>query len=582
MQRLEDTLAGLSPGVASFKPRPGVYNPRKGLAVYFLPCGGPPLTSPGSVLGEALAGRSGLGCTMLEGVPELLPAGAVLVSLYEDLKRTRPDLVAGVPEPTLPGEYVLFFGQGALILAGDRDGLVHGMQTLSMIILRHGDSLIPGGIVQDHPRCVDRGIAIELCPGEISPVLVYQIVSFITTFKGNALDWILPDDFSNTWMRELTQVIQVTKSMGVSTTVRLPWLGKILGGDMGMQTAWSHLRTIARAFGASRAALDDPCPDAFDQETAERIVLSITNGDLGLDQLEVDLRFIERTGLTEAVAREPALACWRRMSEPILPPETGRATITTRIEVPGSFTGLSSASLDGFCDRLDAASEWLDLQEEKRLFVSFRNIGVSHAWQNYLPPVAAGLVMAWGIPNRARASVRSFTELLYGDAATEVTELWRQQDAAFPPGLSENRERRLREIGFGDWPDLPEDAALLAGIDWQRLVESINSTAEKLENVAAGLTRNKTTLVGSYLSLQLLAWLCRFSILMPEISRRRRDNFDRDGRTEPIANELMRSFEEWRDYLVRLQEESGLEIMEMEQIQSMGLRIKGLVDGIFE
>ncbi|MDR1612195.1 MAG: glycoside hydrolase family 20 zincin-like fold domain-containing protein [Planctomycetota bacterium] len=581
MRRLEETLAGLSPGVASFTPGTGAYSPRKGLAIYFLPCDGAPLTAPGSVLGEALAGRSGLGCTMLEGVPAVLPAGAVLAALYEDLQRLRPDLTADLPVPTRPDEYVINIGSNAVIVAKNRDGLVFGLQTMAMLVMRHADVAIPGVVIQDYPECQRRGIAVELRPGEIGPGLVYQIVSFVTTFKANALDWILPADFSSSPLPDLSQVIQVTKSLGVTVTVRLPLLGCILSGEMGLRNAWTQIRTIARAFGATRAALDDPCPDEFSAGAAGRLAASVFDGEFGLDQLEVDAGFIERGGLAEAVRGNSALVGWRRMNG-TEQPEASAASLPLRLEVAGSFAGLSSYSLDAFSASLDSACGWLERRETKDIFVSFRDVGVSHAWQNLLPAAAIGVIIAWGVPSRAKAAARAFTELLYGESAPDILDLWSVQDRVFPPGIAAAGERRLREIAYGVWPDAQQDAELLAGIEWQEVVQNINLTAGKLENVASGLTRNKTTLAGSYLSLQLLAWLCRFSILMPEITRRRRENYDGDGRTEPIANELMKSFGEWRDYLLRLQEESGLKVVEMDQIIAMGLRVKGLVDGIFE
>ncbi len=102
MSRLDDALEHLAPGVVACKDLGGVYNPRHGLAIYCLPTPEFSLSSPGVVLGEALAARSGLGCTLLEGVPVKVPEGAVVVGNHAALKALRPDLTEDIPEAAAP------------------------------------------------------------------------------------------------------------------------------------------------------------------------------------------------------------------------------------------------------------------------------------------------------------------------------------------------------------------------------------------------------------------------------------------------------------------------------------------------
>ena len=580
MARLEDTLNGLAPGVASFIPKAGSYGPRKGLAIYYLRPDGTPLTAPGTVLGEALASRSGLGCTMLEGVPAVVPTGAVVMGLFKDLQALRPDLVAGLPVPAA-SEYVVNIGSSVLIAAAAREGLINGMQTMAMVILRHQDDVLPAGIIHDRPLLAERGVAIELSREEIALPLLFQIVSFISTFKANALDWILPGDFSSAGVRDLDPVIQICHSFGVRTTVRLPWLGRILRGELGVHEAWSHIRVVARLFGASRAALDDPYLPGTPPALARELVDSAVNGDHGLEALEVDARLIEATGSIGLVLSGPGVRGWHRLDSPGRIPDPVLSRLPLRVEVPGNLPGLSAERMEDYFARLDAAGGWLTPRRYQSLVVSFRNLGVSHAWQNLLSPVATGLIRAWGVPPRAEEAGRSYAELLYGAGAGAVIDVWQALSAAFPPGLSGAGERRLREIAYGDWPESVDDMSLLADIDWQGVVRNVNLAAEKLENAAAGLSRNKSTLSGSHLSLQLLAWLCRLSVLLPEVMRRRRGDGGGDGRTGAMAEELANGFEEWRLYLTKLQEESGFEIVEMGRVESMGTRLRAVCGGAF-
>ncbi len=156
MARLDFTLAQLAPGVGSCRDLGGRYNPRRGLAIYYLPIPGYAPSSPGMVLGEALAARSGLGCTLLEGVPAVVPEGATLIAQYNALKAARPDLMEDVPDLTDPGQYAIKLGRSALVVSPSFEGISSGMQTLAMLILRHTEDFLPGCIIVDTPFCQTR------------------------------------------------------------------------------------------------------------------------------------------------------------------------------------------------------------------------------------------------------------------------------------------------------------------------------------------------------------------------------------------------------------------------------------------
>lgn len=572
MESLQDTLASLAPGVASSRPLEGEYNPRHGLAIYFLPTDGYPLIQPGTVLGEALASRSGLGCTMLEGIPQKIPNGAVVVGLYDDLQKVRPDLISGLVPPIIPGEYTIMTGKSTLITAASRDGLISGMHTLAMIILRHQEDTVPAAVVRDWPARNLRGLAIELGHNEIIPALLFQIMSFATTFKANFIEWIVPANLDTGALGNFHNLNDACHSSGVEISVAMPLLADVLAGNMPPRDAWRLLQTAAKVFDADRVALDDACPPGVDPEAARRVVESLMEEDHDLPPVMVDARLFAAAGVDLAALDPEVIVGRHRLAVPDDLPPPGLRDELVVLDVPAHTAGLSARSLEEFHTVLDAAHGWSGGDSRGNLIVSFRNIGIPHAWQNYLPAAAAGLIAGWGQPAAAEAATLSFAHLLYGDSGAVMTEIWRSLGNTFPGGLTPENERRLREIAFGSYPESDADRELLVGVDWQQTVERINHVAALLESVGTTLSRNKNTLTGPYLSLQMLAWLCRLAYLLPEVERLLTEGND-DVQAGRIADELMASYCEWREYIITLQGESGLETVDMSGLNAMGHRL---------
>ena len=583
MSRLDNTLASLAPGVAQSRDLPGRYNPRRGLAIYCLPIPGYSPSAPGVVLGEALAARSSLGCTLLEGVPTRIPEGAVVLAQYNALRAVRPDLLEEVPELRDQGQYAIKLSRHALVTSPSREGLAAGMQTLAMLVLRHNEDVIPGCIILDSPFCHLRALAVELKSGEIGINLLMQIASFAATFKANRLYLILGDDFdAAAEIPGVESFVQTCQSYGIGVGVRLPWLGRILSGGKTILEAWAGLRAAARLFGADHAALDDVCPIDIEEEEARRIVGSIVKGEVGLKDVSVDIRLLERSGYSPAELKSMGVTGWYRMWEGKATPLPEQSEFPLRIDVQAPVPGFSSRDLSSYHRRLDTALGWMRHRPRRELVISFRDIGISHVWQNLLYPAATGLVAAWGNSGDAASCARVFANLLYGEAAASVMATWNAVVAAFPPGLTPGEEMLVRRTAFGEWPEDEESLAILAGIDWLEVTRHIRIAADALKTAAAGLSRNATTLAGAKLSLHALSWLHCFVALAPELERRRRLRSDDDGRTEPIAAELYNNFKAWQTILHELFGESGLELVEAPQIESMGLRLKGICEGIFE
>lgn len=583
MSLLEQTLANLAPGVTYSRDLKGRYNPRWGLAIYYLPMFGWSPQGPGIVLGEALASRSGLGCTLLEGIPVKIPEGAVVVAEYSALKASRPDLLDEVPELREPSQYAVKVGKSALVTSPSREGLAMGMQTLAMLILRHPESVIPGALVVDMPLCQYRGLAVELVSGEIGVNLLMQIASFAATFKANRLHLILDRDFDpNREIPGIDTFIQTCESFGIALGIRVPWLRRVLSGEMKLVAAWTGIRAAARAFGATQAAFDDLCPIDASMDACQDIVDSLARGEAGLKDFSLDAEVLARAKFSSAAIKAMGVGGWHRQWEDVEPPTTEFAGIPLRIDVQAPLAGFSGHDTMAFFNRLDTATTWLRRQERREILISFRDIGVSHMWQNLLYPAATGLISAWGRPMEAGQSAWMFASLLYGELAMEVMEMWNDITAAFPPGLSAADEMAVRRTAFGHWPEDEATRDMLSRIDWHAVAENVKKAAESLKRLASALTRNSSTLIGAKLSLYALSWLHSFVTLAPELERRRREKDDADGRTEPIANELYGNFLTWQANLQELAGESGLEISEMPLVESMGLRLKGMCEGIFE
>lgn len=583
MSRLDNTLAHLAPGIGSCRDLGGRYNPRRGLAIYYLPVPGYVPSSPGMVLGEALAARSGLGCTLLEGVPAVIPEGAALIAQYNALKAARPDLLEDVPELNDPCQYAIKLGRSALVVSPSLEGLASGMQTLAMLILRHTEDFLPGCVIVDTPFCQARCLAVELEPLEISINLLMQIASFSATFKANRIQLILSDGFNpGRDIPGIENFIQTCQSFGMEIGVRMPLLGKILSGEKTLIEAWATIRAAARLFGASHAVIDDHCPDDVDPEAALGIVQSVANGEVGLRHVSLDANLILKSGFPIEELRPAGVGGWHRMWDDAQPPPPEMEELPLAIDVQAPISGFTSRGNDSLFRRLDAAIDWLKLQPRRELCVSFRDIGVSHVWQNLLYPSATALIAAWGNPRPAEEAGWRFSNLLYGDLGRPVMDMWDAIARAFPPGLDDDEERFVRRVAFGLWPETEKEMALLENIDWLSVTKNIKTAADALKNIASGLQRNATTLIGARLSLYALSWLHCLVALTPELERRRRLKYDDDGRTEPIANELYNNFLNWEAHLREMYGESGLEFVETPRIEAMGLRLKGLCEGIFE
>ncbi|MCC8166860.1 MAG: hypothetical protein LIQ31_12090 [Planctomycetes bacterium] len=583
MALLDNTLAHLAPGVVNCRDVDAVYNPRRGLAIYCLPIPGYSPSAPGVVLGEALASRTGLGCTLLEGIPAKIPEGAVVVAQYNALKAVRPDLLQDVPEMKEQGQYAIRLARHALITSPSREGLAAAMQTLAMTILRHSDDLLPGSLITDAPNCQVRALAVELERDEVGIGLLMQIASFAATFKANRLHIIIRDGFdTNRDLPGLDTFVQTCQSYGITIGVRLPLLGKILSKEMTLIEAWSAVRAAARHFGASQAALDDPCPPSADKEACRLVVESVVKGEVGLQNVSLDARCIARSGFSGRELKASGVTGWYRMWDRTTPPPTEMDGIPLVFGVQSPVPGFSSRTSRGFQKRLAAALKHLDRQPRKEIMISFRDIGVSHMWQNLLYPSATGLITAWGQPALPEEAAWRFSNLLYGDSASAVMGMWDSIAAAFPPGLSPAEEMLVRQTAFGRWPETDEEFQFLARIDWLAVTRNIRSAADAMKAAVTDLSRNAATLVGARLALYALSWLHCFVALTPELERRRRDKWDEDARTEPIANELYSNFTAWHSHLQELYAESGLELSELDRVDAMGLRLKGLCEGIFE
>ncbi len=583
MAELDATLGHLAPGVLACGDLAGTYNPRHGLAIYCLPAPDLSLSSPSVVLGEALAAKSGLGCTLLEGIPEVVPEGAVVVGGYSALRAIRPDLTAGMPEPSGPQEYSIKLSRSAVIASPSGEGLAGAMQTLAMLLLRYGEEPIPGCVLTDRPAFQGRGIAVELETGEISTPLLMQIASFAATFKANAIHLILQDDFEAS--REIPGIAsfaQSCQSFGIRLGVRLPLLAPLLTGKRTPAQVWAAVRAAARAFQATEAGLDDPCPEEANAAACARVIDSLSKGGSGLKRFCLDAEVIARSGAGVSALRAAGIYGTHRWDGGSGAPGAGLDAIPLIMDVSAPLSGFAPGLNAEYHRRLDSAAGAARVRDRKELFVAFRNVGVSHMWQNMLYPAATGFIVGWGLPATADEAAWRYSNLLYGDAAREVMRMWDIVAAAFPAGLDGEGERLVRRTAFGRWPETEEEFALLAGIDWAGVAGRIREAVDALKDTAAGLTRNSMTLSGARLALYALSWLHCFVALEPELEHRRKTGFDEDGRTEPIAKELYNNFAAWHAHLKSAYAESGLEFSEMGMLESMGLRLKGLCDGIMD
>lgn len=579
MSRLDATLAHLAPGVGNCRDLGGRYNPRRGLAIYCLPIPGYTPSSPGMVLGEALAARSGLGCTMLEGIPEKIPEGAAVIAQYNALKAVRPDLLEDVPELHEQGQYAIKLGRSALITSSSREGLASGMQTLAMLVLRHGEDHLPGCVITDTPVCQARCLAVELDSREIGIVLLRQIVSFAATFKANRLHLILNEDFDpGREIEGIETFVEAYQSFGITLGVRMPVLGKILSKRKTLIEAWTDVRAAARAFGATQAVIDDPCPDSVKKQTALKIVESVVNGDVGVQNVSLDANLLVKADYPPAWLRGTALTGWYRIWDRSDAPSEALAAYPLTVDVQGPIPGFSARTMGGYYHRLDGATRWLRQQARRELTISFRHLGASHLWQNLMYPAATGLISAWGLPERADEAAWRFSNLLYGDLARQVMGMWDMLAKVFPAGNSEEGERFIRRTMFGRWPGSSEEWEALRGIDWTEVTQGVRSVAESLKDIVPGLSRNAVTLSGARLSLYALSWLHCFAALAPELERRREGDFEEDGRTRAIVTELYGNFQGWHAHLHELQEESGLEFSELSSIDVMGERLRTLYE----
>ena len=583
MPRLDATLAHLAPGVTTCRDLDGSYNPRHGLAIYCLPIPDYSPSSPGVVLGEALAARSGLGCTLLEGIPAKIPEGAAVVGLYNALKAVRPDLLEEIPELLEPGQYALKLNHSALITSLTPEGLAAGMQTLSMLVLRHNEDILPASVITDTPNCRGRCLAVEIDAAEISITLLMQIVSFAATFKANAIHLILGDDFDpNREVPGVETFIQTCQSFGMKVGVRLSLLADILTGRKTLIEAWSRARTVARAFNAERLVLDDRMPGEILDGMCHRVVDSIIKGEVGLKYVGLDATVLGRSGIPSAELKPAGISGWYRMWESDAPPSQEWDGFPLVIDVQAPLPGLTARTVGDFHKRLDAAGKKLLARRHGEMVISFRGIGVSHMWQNMLYPAATGLIAAWGEPCEAVSAAERYSNLLYGDSGKAVMRMWDAVTAAFPAALMEDEERLVRQVAFGRWPEDEKEWALLTGLDWPAITKKIRAGADVLKTAASDLNRNALTLSGARLALYALSWLHCFVALTPELERRRGSKYDEDGRTEPIATELYNNFLAWHSHLQEMHTESGLEFGELERVEAMGLRLKGLCEGIFE
>ncbi|MDR3077981.1 MAG: hypothetical protein LBV15_04365 [Planctomycetota bacterium] len=572
MAQLNVTLADLAPRVSQCRDLPGRYNPRHCLAIYFLTLPGYSLAAPGVILGEAMSARNGLGCTLLEGLPLKIPEGATIIGHHEAIKAERPELLDGLPELG-EKEYLVKLDGHALVVSRSSEGLANGAQTLAMLTLRHQEDTLPGSLIIDGPVCHSRGISVELVSREIGVNLLLQIASFAATFKANRLHLSLDADFNPGMdIPGLSGFLQTCQSHCIKVGVRLPWLGDLLAGRRQLRDAWAGIRAAARLFGASQAVLDDPCPPNADPKQARLVMDSILRGEVGVPAVSLDALAIIKAGCSPYQLKSVSVTGWHRLPDSgPPPPELG--DLPVRIEVRAPLPGFSGLSPAAFHRDLDSAMSWLGGRQRRRLMVCFRDLGVSHLWQNLLYPAATGLISAWGNPREADQAAWLFSNLLYGSSASRIMEMWEQASAAFPKGLSSDDERRLRRVAFGSWPEDEGTLAALAGIDWGAVTRNVAAAADSLQEAAGSLARNAATLSGAKVALQALSWLHCFSSLAPELERRRQSGFNEDGRTEIIASELLGSFAVWYNSLRRLQADSGLELAEMPALDRMRQRI---------
>lgn len=581
MSVLDKTLDSIAPKVSVYTQIPGAYMPRHGLAMYFLPMPGAPEYSPSApamVLGEALAAHSGLPCTLLEGIPDRIPNGALILGEADALRTARPDLMHSIPRLDTPGQYAIQLQDHALLTANSPEGLGNAMQTLAMMLLRHAEPVLPGVLIVDTPKCTYRGLAVELHSHEITAQLLLQIASFACTFKANHIQFILDADFDPSQpIDDMDAFYDVCRSYRLKVEVRLPWLGMMLAGAQPLHKTWARLRSIAELFGAGSAAMDDPCPANTDPVTARTILDAMADSD---DELKIsfDAALFEAAGAQPGLGMYAHIPAWQRIrSTDTSAPASPQGHV--RLDVEAHLPGFSSRTAAAFRARLDSARAWLDTRTQREMFISFRGIGVSHLWQNLLCPAATGLIAAWGNPPDAAHCEWAYASLLYGSAARAVLDMWDKTTAAFPTGLSAENERLLRQTAFGAWPQDDAHRALLANIDWSEVISRVRDAAKSITTAVEKTTRNAATLSGAKLALQALAWLHCIAVLVPELERRKTMTVD-DGRTKAIATELESTCAAWQENIKDLYLQTGLEVPDLPQIDAMVVRVRQLCSEI--
>ncbi len=580
MSLLDQTLASLAPGVSLARDIPGRYNPKHGLGIYFLPIRGYTPSAPGVVLGEALAARSGLGCTLLDGIPAKIPEGAVVIGLYSEFAKAYPHLLADIPPLTEPGQYAIRIDHHATIVSNTIEGLAQGMQTLAMLVLRHNEDTLPGSVIVDTPLCRYRGLAVEVQGGEITANLLMQMLSFAATFKANHFHLILTEPFPmDREIPGLETFIESCASYGIGLELRFPFLGRMLSGNLPVDDTFNAMYAVAKRFGATALALDDPVPPDAPQDAMQAVVNHLLNAEREV-AVSADIQVFLQTNVSGATMREKGLTGWTRLTDggvlPTIPDD-----MPVRVDVEANLPGFSHRPAEKYHACLDQALAWLEPRRERELMVSFRHVGVSHMWQNMLYPAATGLIAGWGSPRGADQCAWIFSNLLYGDSSAAIMNLWNAISNSFPAGLTALEEQEVRRTAFGHWPENNRTAAILGNINWLETANAIRAAAETLKNAASGLSRNASTLTGAKLSLHALSWLHCFVALASELEARRSANTtDEDGRTGSIAYELMSNYTAWYNHVESLAQESGLEVSELPVLEAMGQQLRALCESV--
>lgn len=514
---LEATVNDLIPGVVAFTPEGPAYNPRKGLAIYRLPPG--KQTIPQLVLlAESLAARTMVGCAILDGIPKNVPEGAITLGIWKDLAAHHPHLIESQsPPPSRRGGYTLRFGRHSIITAHDVEGLGNGASTFSMILSRHGGSVIPGGVVTDYPLCDERGLTLELPSDDANQWSLSRFAAMACSFKANRIVLSIPDDFSGRLSPGVRNLIDAKADLGIGISIGVSWLGNMVNSPR--PHMWTNLRRLADLFEADGAVLEDATPPETNGRR-RKLLDFLMSGAAGLP-LEIDANFLSEAQASVEDFTSVNIRGWLRPQSFVPGSKSSYSGIDMPLTLELPNPGYGVKGLSQFSQVMNAAERFTVARPNARsIRISLRHSFSGALLINQTLPIAAGLAIGWGNPPETMTAANRLSSLMYGAAGQDVLGVWEDIAGAFP-SFGENKGlsgEHVLDLAFGTWPR-EEDLRLLADVDWPSFDKKRLSAQKDLDRLIDTTTGNRNLLELAQIGLEAHIWLRSLSTVLPILRR---------------------------------------------------------------